>query len=212
MNEKASVPSKKKARFAIDRREFVKAIVSLGIFGTLVSLASLVVSLLTTAGRGQQQGAVDNLFRYGPEEGTWYSDKSGAEVKLEDFDIVGKGAGVIWRGSIPVILIRVDESRVQGVTPTSGLVAFAAFCTHLCCVATWRLDRPNEDVIFCRCHDGVFNPYNVVKDAMPGGAEYLGAKVVAGPPPRAAPVIPIEIKDGKVLGVPTNLEVYEYCG
>jgi Rieske Fe-S protein len=211
MSEEVGRPSKKKARFVIDRREFVKTVVSLGILGTIVSFASLVVSLLTTAARSQQ-GPVDNIFRYGPEEGTWYSDKAGAEVMLADFDTVGKGAGVIWRGSIPVILIRMDESRVRGVTPTSGLVAFAALCTHLCCISTWRLDRPNEDVIFCRCHDGVFDPYNVVRDVASEGAEYLGAKVIGGPPPRAAPTIPLEIKDGKVLGVPQNLELYEYCG
>jgi hypothetical protein len=36
--------------------------------------------------------------------------------------------------------------------------------------------------------------------------------VIAGPPPRAAPIIPIEIKDGKVLGVAKDLEIYDYCG
>jgi len=92
------------------------------------------------------------------------------------------------------------------------LVAFAATCTHLCCIATWRLDRPTEDVLFCRCHDGVFDPYNVVNDVMLDGTEYLGAKVIAGPPPRAAPIIPIEINDGKVAGVPENVELYGYCG
>jgi Rieske Fe-S protein len=74
------------------------------------------------------------------------------------------------------------------------------------------LDRPNEDVIFCRCHDGVFDPYDIVKDVALNGMEYLGARVTAGPPPRAVPLIPIEIKDGKVTGVPQNLEIYTYCG
>jgi len=213
VNEKiASGPRKRKKWPAMDRRQFVRAIVSAGVVGTLVSFLSLLMSLLPSAGAGEEQGQVDNVFVYGPEKGTWYSDKSGTEVMLEDFDQVGKGAGVLWRKSIPAIVIRVDESKLRGATATNGLIAFAATCTHLCCIATWRLDRPTEDVLFCRCHDGVFDPYNVVNDVMLDGTEYLGAKVIAGPPPRAAPIIPIEINDGKVAGVPENVELYGYCG
>lgn len=213
MNEKtASGPRKRKKWPAMNRRQFVRAIVSAGIAGTLVSFLSLLMSLLPSAGAAEEQGQVDNVFVYGPEKGTWYSDKSGTEVMLEDFDQVGKGAGVLWRKSIPAIVIRVDESKLRGATATNGLIAFAATCTHLCCISTWRLDRPTEDVLFCRCHDGVFDPYNVVNDVMLDGSEYLGAKVIAGPPPRAAPIIPIEIKDGKVAGVPENLDLYGYCG
>ncbi len=200
-----------KERRAVSRRSFVETIVSLGVLGMLGSLASLLMSLLPASKETQQQGEVDNIFRYGAEKGAWYSDKSGTEVRVEDFDQVGKGAGVIWRGSIPAVLIRVDESKLRGATANGGLIAFASTCTHLCCVATWRLDRPNEDVIFCRCHDGVYDPYDVVKDVMPNGAEYFGAKVIGGPPPRPTPIIPIEIKDGKIAGVPSNLEIYRYC-
>lgn len=211
MNEKTAGREKKKWP-PMNRRQFVDAIVSVGIVGTLVSFLSTLVSLLPTAGAGEEQGEVDNVFRYGPEKEAWYSDRSGTEVMLEDFDQVGKGAGVIWRRRIPAIVIRVDESRLRGVTATNGLIAFAAACTHLCCISTWRLDRPNEDVLFCRCHDGAFDPYNVVKDTMLDGTEYLGANVIAGPAPRAAPMIPIEINDGKVAGVPEKLELYGYCG
>ena len=212
MNSKTASGAAKRRWPAMNRRQFVQAIVSAGVVGTLVSFLSLLMSLLPSTGAGEEQGEVDNVFRYGPEKGTWYSDKSGTEVMLEDFDQVGKGAGVLWRKSIPAIVIRVDESKLRGATATNGLIAFAATCTHLCCIATWRLDRPTEDVLFCRCHDGVFDPYNVVSDVMLDGTRYLGAKVMAGPPPRAAPIIPIEIKDGKVAGVPENVELYGYCG
>ena len=211
MSEKVAADSEKKERRVTSRRGFVRTMVSLGILGTLVSFLSLLTSLLPSPRSSQQESEVDNIFRYGPEKGAWYSDKSGTEVKAEDFDQNGKGAGVLWRRSIPAVLIRVDGSRLRGATAKNGLIAFAATCTHLCCIATWRLDRPTEDVLFCRCHDGVFDPYDVVKDVMPNGAEYLGARVVAGPPPRAAPMIPIEIKDGMVAGVPSNLEIYAYC-
>jgi len=212
MTGKAADRPEKKPRRRIDRRQFVQTLVSLGIAGTVVSFLSLLMSLLPSAGAGGEEGEVDNVFKYGMEKGTWYSDKSGTDVKLEDFDQVGKGAGVLWRGRIPAILIRVDESKLQGATATNGLVAFAASCTHLCCISTWHLDRPNEDVLFCRCHDGAFDPYNIVKDVMLNGAEYSGAKVITGPPPRAAPIIPIEITDGKVAGVAKDLGLYDYCG
>jgi Rieske Fe-S protein len=66
-------------------------------------------------------------------------------------------------------------------------------------------------VLFCRCHDGIFDPYDIVKDVMPNGTEYVGAKVIAGPPPRAAPLIPLQIKDGKVTAAPSNQDIYSYC-
>ena len=212
MTEKNADSRKKMKWPMMNRRQFVEAIVSVGIAGTVVSFLSLLMSLLPSAGAGEQQGEVDNVFTYGPEKGTWYSAKAGTEVMLEDFDEVGKGAGVLWRKSIPAIVIRVDENRLRGAKATNGLIAFAAACTHLCCISTWHLDRPNEDVLFCRCHDGAFDPYNIVKDVMLNGAEYLGAKVMAGPAPRAVPIIPIEIKDEKIAGIPENLDVYGYCG
>jgi Rieske Fe-S protein len=212
MTEKTDKAPEKKGRGHMDRRQFVQRIVSLGIAGTVVSFFSLLISLLPSAGAGGEEGEVDNVFKYGSDKGSWYSDKSGTDVKLEDFDQVGKGAGVLWRGKYPAIVIRVDESKLQGATATNGLIAFAASCTHLCCISTWHLDRPNQDVLFCRCHDGAFDPYNIVKDVMLDGTQYSGAKVVAGPPPRAAPIIPIEITDGKVSGVAKDLGLYDYCG
>jgi len=212
MSEKDAPESGKKARHSASRRQFIQMMVALGFLGTIASFLSLLTSLLPSSGGGQQQGEVDNTFRYGPEKGTWYADKSGSEVKVEDFDQIGKGAGVLWRGSIPAILIRIDESKLRGATANSGLIAFSSACTHLCCIATWHLDRPNEAVLFCRCHDGIFDPYDIVKDIMPNGVEYRGARVIGGPPPRAAPIIPVEIRDGKVTGVPSNLETYAYCG
>jgi len=203
--------TKKKTRWQFSRRQFVRLMVSLGVFGTVVSFFSLLTSLVPSPKGIQQGGNVDNVFRYGPEKGTWYSDKSGSEVMLADFDQVGKGASVLWQGSVPGILIRVDESKLKGATATNGLIAFSSACTHLCCIATWHLDRPSEDVLFCRCHDGIFDPYDIVQDVMPDGSKYGGARVVGGPPPRAAPLIPIEVKNGKVSGIPSNLDIYSYC-
>jgi len=209
MTEKPASGSRTKSLRSISRRQLVKLLVSVGLVGTVASFLSLLTSLLP--GSSASLGPTDNILRYGPEKGTWYSNKSGSEVLLADFDQVGKGAGVLWGGSIPAIVIRVDYSRLQGATANNGLIAFASSCTHLCCIATWHLDRPNEDVLYCRCHDGIFDPYMIVKDVMPNGAEYQGAKVIGGPPPRAAPLIPLEIKDGKVTVAPSSLETFSYC-
>ena len=196
----------------ISRRELVEAVTSLGIVGTVLSFLSLLTSLVSSALGVGQQSDFDNIFRYGMEKGTWYSDRAGSEVKAEDFDQIGKGAGVLWRGTIPAIVIRVDESKLKGTTAVNGLIAFASACTHLCCISTWHLDRPNDDVLFCRCHDGIFDPYDVVTDFSAEGKQYQGARVLAGPPPKAAPMIPIEIRDGKVLGIENDLDIYGYCG
>ncbi len=211
MTESKDSQQGKKIR-RMSRRQFVEAFASLGIVGTVISFLSLLMSLVPSALGGGQQGEVDNIFRYGMEKGAWYSDKAGTEVKVEDFDQIGKGAGVLWRGTIPAIVIRVDEDKLKGATVTNGLIAFASACTHLCCISTWHLDRPNDDVLFCRCHDGIFDPYDVITDFSAEGKQYQGARVLAGPPPRAAPMIPLEIKDGKVLGIANDLDIYGYCG
>ena len=209
MGEKPVSVPKRKPWQQINRRQFVKALVSLGILGTVASFLSLLTSLLPSS--SGSQGPTDNILKYGPEKGTWYSGKSGTEVNLEDFDQVGKGASVLWGGSIPAILIRVDENKLRGTTATNGMLAFASSCTHLCCIATWHLDRPNDDVLYCRCHDGIFDPYDIVKDVMPNGTEYSGARVISGPPPRALPLIPLEVKDGKITAAQPNLDTYAYC-
>jgi Rieske Fe-S protein len=154
---------------------------------------------------------LDNTLKYARGEGTWYSDKAGKEVYASDFE-VGLGAAVIWRGRIPAILIKLDQSKVNSpVDLEQGFAAFSSKCTHLCCVANWHLDRPDMDMIFCRCHDGIVNPYNIVEEEDENGNLYYGAAVVSGPVPRSFPMIPVEIIDGKIKGVSSNLEWYDYC-
>jgi Rieske Fe-S protein len=211
LSKESSPKSAKKSLLRIGRRQFVKVLAFLGIVGTVASFLSLLTSLLPSPKARLLDANVSNVFVYGPGQGNWYSDKSGTEVLADHFDQVGKGAAVIWRDSIPAILIRLDESRLRGTTANNGLLAFASSCTHLCCISTWHVDKPSEDVLFCRCHDGIFDPYDIVTDLMLDGAPYLGARVVSGPPPRAAPIIQVEIKDGKVSGVPSNLDIFYYC-
>jgi Rieske Fe-S protein len=67
------------------------------------------------------------------------------------------------------------------------------------------------DMIFCRCHDGVVDPYNIIEELDENGNMFYGAGVVSGPVPKSFPLIPVEILDGKVMGIPSNLEWYDYC-
>ncbi|MFQ6052485.1 MAG: ubiquinol-cytochrome c reductase iron-sulfur subunit [Candidatus Hydrothermarchaeota archaeon] len=65
-----------------------------------------------------------------------------------------------------------------------GYYAFGAVCTHLACVARWK-DLEGNEVIYCPCHIGKFDPRT-------------GA-VLAGPPPSPLPQIEIEEKKGAIF-------------
>lgn len=161
-------------------------------------------------GKGKEEILKENIFRYIAVQGTWFSDKANHEVEVEDFE-VGRGALVLWR-DIPAILIRADPDEFKAKEGVEkGFVAFCAKCTHLCCIPNYRIDRPDMDRMFCRCHDGIFDPYDIVEDEYKGMI-YRGAKVVAGPPPRALPQIPVKIQEGKVMGIPSHMDWYDYCG
>jgi Rieske Fe-S protein len=85
-----------------------------------------------------------------------------------------------------------------------GFRSFAVKCTHLGCTAQWREQHSiyGGPVIFCPCHDGVF-------DSKTG-------EVLAGPPPSPLPEITLEEKGGTVYatgwknpGYVDTLVVYE---
>ena len=77
----------------------------------------------------------------------------------------------------PCILVRTREG---------DLVAFSQVCTHLSCAVTYRQE---DGVLFCPCHNGVFD--------CRAGAE--GAVPLAGPPARPLPRILLEVRDGSVF-------------
>ena len=66
----------------------------------------------------------------------------------------------------------------------AGFRAFGAVCTHLGCVSNWKAD---ENLIFCPCHLGKFNPNT-------------GA-VLSGPPPSPLPAIDVRVKEGVVYAL-----------
>ncbi len=194
----------------MDRRGFLRFfLITAGVaFG--ISQLSILKMLIAPKLESQQRKEVDNTFIYSKVEDAWFSEKAGEEVHASDFK-TGMGAAVLWRRSIPAIVIKLDTSQMnteEGVD--QGLVAFCSWCTHLGCIINWHIDRPEMDMLFCRCHDGIFTPYEIVSDKDDKGVIYRGGKVISGPLPRALPQIPVLIKDGKVTGVPSHLEWYEY--
>ncbi|HEY3127881.1 MAG TPA: Rieske 2Fe-2S domain-containing protein [Acidobacteriota bacterium] len=74
----------------------------------------------------------------------------------------------------PAILIRLSKNE---------LVAYGQKCTHLSCAVFWE----GGSKITCPCHHGFFD----VRDG----------HVLAGPPPRPLPRIPLKISDGRVYAV-----------
>ncbi len=195
----------------LKRRGFLNYLLSLTGLAFFASVLSPLKMLVPPEPLKILAGDLDNTLKYAKSEGTWYSEKAGKDVSASDFE-TGAGAAVIWRGSIPAILIKLDQDRLNtAVELEQGFAAFCSRCTHLCCVANWHLDRPEMDMIYCRCHDGIVDPYNIVETETEKGELYYGAEVVGGPVPRAFPMIPVEIIDGKILGVPSNLDLYNYC-
>lgn len=65
-----------------------------------------------------------------------------------------------------------------------GIVAFSAVCTHLgCIVSQWVADKK---AALCPCHGGI---YDLAR----------GARVIAGPPPRPVPQLPLKVEEGVLV-------------
>jgi rieske iron-sulfur protein len=65
-----------------------------------------------------------------------------------------------------------------------GIVAYSAVCTHLgCIVSQWVADKKAG---LCPCHGGI---YDLAR----------GARVIAGPPPRPVPQLPLKVEEGVLV-------------
>lgn len=64
---------------------------------------------------------------------------------------------------------------------SAGFRAYSAVCTHFACICKWD---PEDQVIFCPCHAGFFEP--------------LEGEVISGPPPLPLEKIPLRIKNGEI--------------
>jgi len=98
-----------------------------------------------------------------------------SEVKIASVDEVPTGTAkkFMFSGKASVLLHM-----------PAGFRAFGSVCTHLGCISYWK---PDENIIFCPCHLGKFDPNT-------------GA-VLSGPPPSPLPVIEIVVKEGAVFAL-----------
>ncbi|MGQ0796534.1 MAG: hypothetical protein ACT4OI_01525 [Methanobacteriota archaeon] len=109
------------------------------------------------------------------------------------------------------------------------IVAFHDLCTHLCGPPAWQTieSPPPEhkyvvpaptyeiyrlDPIYCVWHGSQYEPMRLVWDVHPkSGARYVGAQHVHGPTQRALPVVPLQVRDGVLIGGMPDPRWYSYC-
>lgn len=72
-------------------------------------------------------------------------------------------------------------SAVLVKTGAGELVAFSAVCTHLGCVVQWVKEKQH---FLCPCHAGTFA---------------TDGSVIAGPPPKPLPKIPVTLAEGNII-------------
>lgn len=143
-----------KITLTISRRKFAELLMGLVVLFQLVGIGTVILKYLW------------------PKT---VSGNTGTAVKIATVDEikVGDAKKFMFNGKASVVL----------KTP-AGFRAFGAVCTHLGCIAYWKLD---ENIIFCPCHLGKFDPNT-------------GA-VLSGPPPSPIPAIDIEVKGGEIFAL-----------
>jgi cytochrome b6-f complex iron-sulfur subunit len=92
--------------------------------------------------------------------------------RVDDPEWTGRGFRIVRFGPEPVLVLRTEAGEFR---------AFAATCTHLDCIVSYR--REQRD-IWCNCHNGQFD---------------LQGRVLSGPPPRPLPQFQVRILDGTVM-------------
>lgn len=106
----------------------------------------------------------------------WYHSQPASARVIARVDEIPIGGAKIFQyptDVAPCILIRRDETTY---------VAYSRICTHNSCPLFYR---PDENALECRCHGGLFS--------------IADGSVLAGPPQRPLPRIPLEIRDNEIV-------------
>ncbi len=97
---------------------------------------------------------------------------------------LGKPAFATWRSqgvppqnTMPIQLIRSERVEEQApndewlsASTREGFIAFLDKCTHFCCVPGFKSFGDSgkfnaEDMVYCQCHQSVYDPFSIVKRA-----------------------------------------------
>ncbi len=84
-----------------------------------------------------------------------------------------------------LLVLRLDPKRLAPEVAryaAGEVVVYSAVCTHLgCIVSLWH----QQGIMQCPCHGGEYDPYT--------------DRVVAGPPPRPLPLLPVKAEEGRLV-------------
>ena len=84
--------------------------------------------------------------------------------------------------SSPAVLIRLDNSAINGIGPNNEIVAYSQLCTHKGCPVSYR---PERKMLICPCHWSTFDPSRA-------------GTMIIGQASQSLPQIRLRISDGIV--------------
>lgn len=224
----------------LTRRGWIKGALAVGVAGVAGASGASTVRTLASDPSPVPQETFLYVDPQGARLPVWWKERGlvGEEARLHDFT-PGDGANVLWRwhlteegavaGGLSALLMRVDEEVLEFPAGyrhedfvVRGLYAVFNCCTHACCRPGWRLTPRaaysldlGYDTIFCPCHCAQFHPTRVGIFTHPGppegsGATYIGVVNVAGPAKRGMPLIPLEVRDDRIVGKLRDPNWYRY--
>lgn len=172
----------------MDRRKFATSILGTSIIGALAAMGSVIASIRAVR-RSTGAAAVaegDRLvFAMGPNAGKVITRDA---LQIDDATLAFPQGKETNHDNL-IMLVRLDPSSYEAPTrrdwTAEGFAAYSAICTHLACTVRFSRDGVAAapfSHIHCPCHAGVFDPRR-------------GAAVVAGPPPRPLPQLPVRLNE-----------------
>jgi len=185
------------------RRTFAKWVIGVGAFSSLAMMLAVARSLRPlqrTTPAEEQVAAGDKLvFALGLNEGKVITRKS---IELARATLAFPQGKEDNHNNL-ILLLHLDPAQLHPPTDIKdspeGFVAYSAICTHLGCTVNFS-HEPMAGAPFphlhCPCHEGMYDATR-------------GARVIAGPPPRPLPELPLKINgQGELLAAgPFNAPV-----
>jgi len=170
------------ARAEMERRDYAKVLATVGGLTAVGSLAAPLMGLTRVFERGYSGPVYSDGVALVDGEGNRVTEDALAEgEQMTVFPEPRPGIA-----DAPTLLVRYPEDAYGGETrmesTVGGYAAYSKVCTHAGCMVSNR----EGDTLVCPCHFGKFDPTS-------------GASVVAGPPPRALPQLPVTLSSDGYL-------------